>query len=264
LKFPEPIIKKIESIKNDKKRGASELAILAVETFKELILSEEEVENKKIEELVRTISSSRPSMFPISNHAKRLGKLLYNSDKPTALKIIANYIEELKKKNRRIIKNAEFLKSFSIVTCSYSSIVEKFLKKFIETLQKVIVCESRWEDISYGKKYIERIKSSKIILFPDKEIENLSGVDCGIIGADGVTLDGKIINGKPSLAMCTRLKILRKPVWVMTGLDKFGESIDTVEEGFDLIPASLIKGFITESGILNFEEFCSTAKSLYQ
>ena len=257
------MIRKIESIKNDKERGASELVLMAIESFKEFILAYEEVEREKIEELAKIISRCRPSMFPLSNHAKRLERLLYNVDRSSALKIVASYIEELKKRNDRIMKNAEFLNGSSIITCSYSSIVEEFLKKFIDSLEKVVVCESRVGNISYGRKYLERIPSPKMVLIPDGEIENLKDIDCGIIGADGVTLDGNIINGKPSLAMCSRLKSLGKPVWVMTGLDKCGESIKTVEEEFDIISVALIKGFITEEGVLEFEGFCSAARSLY-
>lgn len=263
MKVPEKVKRRLESIKDDKEKGASELVIEVIEVFREYILLDESLEKEKIDELVKIVSQIRPSMFPLSNHAKRLGKLLCNRKKSEALKVISYYIEEVKEKKEKIIKNAGFLKDSSIITCSYSSIVKGFIEKFIDKLKKVVVCESKLGNISYGKKYL-KIHSPKIVVIADDEIDNFSDADCGIIGADGVTSEGNIINGKPSLKMCSRLNNLRKPVWVITGLDKFGNNCQILEEEFDLIPANLIKGFITECGTLGFEKFCSIASSIYR
>ncbi len=265
MEIPERVKGKIESIKNDREKGASELVFEVIEAFR-IFIDEVENKNEKIDELVEIISKVRPSMFPLANHAKRLRNLLYNTeDRTEALKILSLYTAEIKERNIKIIENARFLKNSTIITCSYSSIVEGFLKKFINDLKNVFVCESRVRvgHISYGKKYLT-IQSPKISIISDDEMKKLSGMDCGILGADGITSDGYVINGKPSLKLCLRLHNLQKPVWFLTGLDKFGEKMEKLEEGFDIIPENLIKGFITEKGIFNFKEFCDTASSIYR
>lgn len=260
---PEIIKEKIESIRKDRERGASELVIQVIEVFKDFITFHPNPKREEMEEFVKEISYLRPSMFPISNHARKLGRMLMSiKTRDDGMKAISGYLNGIKERDERIMENASFLKNFSIITCSYSSLLGRFLKGFINELKSVMVCKSRIGDISYGEKYLS-IGHSKIILIPDEEMENFSNVDCGIIGADGITSDGYIINGKPSLRMCSFLKLLNKSLWVITGLDKFGEKLETIEEGFDLVPENLITGFITEFGIMKFEEFCSSAKSYF-
>lgn len=263
MRLPERVERKIKEIEEDRERGASELIFEIIEAFR-LLLSEGFNRRDLIIETAGRLSKARPSISPIKNHAERiaksLGKILSSEE---AFSFLEDYRKKMKRRDEEVLNNAEFLKHFSLITCSYSSLVKKFLQRLTpeNTLKEVLVLESRLGGMGYGRKYLD---IPIVSIVPDDEIENgVKRVDAGLIGADSVAGDGFVINGTPSLKLAMALHSLQKPLYVITGLDKWTEKTAHVEDGFDLIPSHLVKAFITEEGVLSFEEFSKRASSLF-
>ncbi len=259
MKLPSSLERDIEKIKTEKEKSASEILRDEIGMFLKAIESSETLNKELIIEIVKAISSSRPSMICISNCASEIGKeVLKASSKEEALSFLKRYSEILKKSEEMILQNANFLLSFSsFITASYSSLVMKVMKMLSENKNDVTLfaCESKSGDISYGSKYKELSKSLNFFLIPDDGMdEYVKTAEIGIIGADAIIKEGFLINGFPSMRLCSSLSSLKKPIYVITSLNRLTERIPALEEGFDLVPSKIISGFITERGILKFEE----------
>lgn len=244
------IEKEIEKIHSDREKGASELLYDAVSILKKV----SQTRNiEKVVEVSHLIEKLRPSMVIIKNHMIRIRKRLFEC----GLDALDEYPQILNEMRDRAIENANFLRG-TVITCSFSSLVRDVLIR--PSIRKVIALRSYINGISYGEKMKETV-GEKVEVVDEKEIKAIPPCDYGLIGADAITENGFVINGYPSLFLAEMCKLSNIPLYIVATLDKFADEVP-VEEGFEKVPVELIKGFITEEGVLTFEEFVKCAKSV--
>jgi len=269
------IIEAINELKNDDIHGASGLSLHALNTLN-LAASESQAKTtakfvREIEEVAEQLASARPNITPIANYANRfLHEILMKSrdeHDPEALKSFAE------KKGKELVKSAT--KAFSktveyasgiisdldtVITCSYSSTVCQVfeLASQRETRFRVMVAESRHNDKSYGEITAKQLMRYQIPveIVPDGSINlRIAKADKALVGADSITGDGYLINGKPTLALAQAAKSKNIPFFIACESSKFtipGYVTKTIEleSGFERIPLDLITAIITEKGTM--------------
>jgi translation initiation factor eIF-2B subunit delta len=254
---------RIEEIKGDKIHGASFLAKKSLETLK--VASEQSQSGETggflnyLENVAEKLTRARPSMSPIANVVAQFSdrvKMVSGEEDVISLKKFAvsmaeKLFEELNTASLKTAQNASLLiqNEDKVMTCSHSSSVVNTLKtaKSQGKSFEVLACESRSEDISYGEKIAQELKSFvSVKVIPDDKIEDcIEEVSMVLVGADSILKDGSLINGTPTyrLALAANGKI---PFYVVCERIKFSTSDKEAEKGFDYIPASLITRIVTD------------------
>jgi len=267
------VLKRIDEIRLDRSRGASELAREALLTLK---FSVEMCEEEKTSDLIRFINevgillfNARPSMSPIRN---LIAKALFEVNKglemglksPSSLREFASSkIEELircselslhkiSKKGAEIIEEGDV-----VVTCSYSSTLLMTFEaaRIVGKRFRILIAESRSLGRSYGKLLAEKLEERKIKVevFPDDEIEAyVARAKKAMVGADSILEDGSVINGFPTYRLAKASKELNVPFYVLCEVSKFRvpEEELKIEEGLDFIPSEFITAILTEEGLI--------------
>ena len=148
-----------------------------------------------------------------------------------------------------------------LITCSYSSTIFECLKfgKQQGKRFKVLVAESKTSSVCYGEVLANFLKSINIDVqvFPDNEIhKHILKTKFALVGTDSILFDGSVINGTPSYKLAVQAKETGKkyfPVCETTKVNTLsflGKNFK-LQKGFDIVPANLITGIITENGILD-------------
>jgi len=271
--LPQDIYQKIEEIKTDKVRGASELATKAVGVMKLLAeksrAEKEEDLLKELREVELALIRARPEMAPITSNVARVvcqvlkehkahpGKLK-NFIKSAAERRIREYKEESLKaaeKGAWIIKEGE-----RIMTCSYSSTICNVFRMAAKQKKRIhiLIAESKFGDKTYGKIMLDKLNlpESTVEPIPDDKIEeNTLRVNKVLVGADSVLVDGSLINGVPTLFLARAARKFSVPFYSVCETAKFDlfgnlSKRSKIEPGFDLISPELITAFITEEGLI--------------
>ena len=183
-------------------------------------------------------------------------------------KFAVSRIEELSNQSVTAIrKSAEWAANLIndsdyIATCSHSSTIcrtfelaKKQGKNF-----KVMVAESRTADgkFRYGRVLASFLESLKIPVevFLDKKIYMyIPKTSCVLVGADSVLVDGSVINGSPTFGVAVEAEDSGIPFYSVCETSKvntlsyLGKNVEA-KKGFDLVPANLITGVVSEKGIL--------------
>jgi translation initiation factor 2B subunit (eIF-2B alpha/beta/delta family) len=85
------------------------------------------------------------------------------------------------------------------------------------------------------------------------------------VGADSLLFDGSIINGSPTHEVAVTAKECGVPFYSACETTKvnilsyLGENVE-LKKNFDLVPANLITGLITEKGILDANKIVEITK----
>ncbi|MEN6460578.1 MAG: hypothetical protein ABFC94_04310 [Syntrophomonas sp.] len=268
--------KRIEAIRNDRSHGASELTRQALKIMQDAARASTADNPLEFLDDMRRIAGNliitRTTMVSIRNSISRfMFKLIAECAKSdnnleslqtwsvqTTVDLI-NIVAEAR--DKAIINATEFIPDGArLLTCSYSSTVIDTLKHTVTSGKSfnIMVLESQFGRFKYGEMAAARLAEKGIActVIPDKQIKAiLPQSDMILIGADAVLTDGSIINGCPSLVLARVAAENMPPVPVYSICEsiKFypGKTLSLEEEGFDLIPAQLIKGIITEDAILN-------------
>jgi translation initiation factor eIF-2B subunit delta len=269
------VIKEITQLKNDDIHGASWLSLHAINT---LILAVSESQTatvadfvQEIKEVAEELANARPNITPIANYANQfLHQIITRSQNEIALKSVKSFAET---KGKEILKSAT--KAFSkaveyacgiigdldtVITCSYSSTVCQVLEVASQREAKfrVIVAESKFNDKAYGEITAKQLMNHQIPveIVADGEINRrVSKADKALVGADSITADGYLVNGKPTLLLAQAAKNKRIPFYVVCESAKFTirgyiTKSKELEPGFDRIPLDLVTGIITEKGTM--------------
>jgi translation initiation factor eIF-2B subunit delta len=162
--------------------------------------------------------------------------------------------------------------SVCLATCSYSSTVCETLKvaKNQGKNFKVFIAESRTPDNKFyhGQFLATYLKALKIQtkVFPDNEIQRyVRKTNCVLVGADSVLHDGSIINGTPTLELAVTANECKIPFYSVcettkvNSLSYLGKKVE-LKQGFDVVPAHLVTGVITEKGILGTNNVVAVIK----
>lgn len=153
----------------------------------------------------------------------------------------------------------------SAITISYSNAVLHAIKNGIK---RVVLLESKPGNET-EMAYNEYSRYAEVILVPDLTMEYFSsGIECMVVGADGVYTDGlvnkigtkvlsKIFPGK-KIAVLESFKVSDGPSPDFHEVELRGVRIPL----FDLTPLSAFHEFITELGRYNSEEILNVKKKL--
>ena len=269
------LIEEINDLKNDDIHGASGLSLHALNTLN-LAVSESGAKTiaefvKEIEEVAEQLASARPNITPIANYSNQfLHQIIMKSQGEHDFEALRSFAE---KKGKELIKSAT--KAFSktveyasgiisdldtVITCSYSSTVCQILELASqrETRFRVIIAESRHNDKAYGEITAKQLMQYQIPveMVPDANINfRISKADKALVGADSITGDGYLINGKPTFSLAQVAKSKNIPLYVACESSKFTirgyvTKSAELEPGFDKIPLDLVTAIITEKGTM--------------
>ncbi|MBN1375327.1 MAG: hypothetical protein JXA01_04150 [Dehalococcoidia bacterium] len=270
---------RINGIKKDRAHGAGWLTSQAVQILEEAASASTAGSTaafiKEIGQVAAWLMDARPDMVSIPNYVIEFkeeldGALASSKSADNLKKRAAAIARKLKTYNedtsvRSARYAARLIGQRSIVmTCSYSSIVcqtlETARQKGIDF--KVLAAESLNSKIYYGNIMLERLKKSGIAgrTFPDNHVAWYTArANTIILGADAVSLQGWIINGVPSYSLALTASRKNVPVYAVCQSAKidargFLAGLRAPEPGFEMVPLDLIKGVVTECGILQTDD----------
>jgi len=269
------VLKEITQLKNDDIHGASWLSQHAINT---LILAVSESQTttvadlvQEIQEVAEELTSARPSITPITNYANQfLHQIVTGSQNENSLEALKSFAEikgkELvKSATKAVSKAVEYACGIigdldTVITCSYSSTVCQVLELASqrETRFRVIAAESKFNDKAYGEITAKQLMKYEIpveIVADAKINPRVSKADKALVGADSITADGYLINGKPTLLLAQAAKTKRIPFYVVCESAKFTirgyiTKSTELEPSFDKTPLNLVTGIITEKGTM--------------
>jgi translation initiation factor 2B subunit (eIF-2B alpha/beta/delta family) len=269
------VLEEINKLKNDDIHGASWLSLHAINT---LILAVSESQTttvadlvQEIQEVAEELTSARPSITPITNYANQfLHQIVTGSQNENSLEALKSFAEikgkELvKSATKAVSKAVEYACGIigdldTVITCSYSSTVCQVLELASqrETRFRVIAAESKFNDKAYGEITAKQLMKYEIpveIVADAKINPRVSKADKALVGADSITADGYLINGKPTLLLAQAAKTKRIPFYVVCESAKFTirgyiTKSTELEPSFDKTPLNLVTGIITEKGTM--------------
>jgi translation initiation factor eIF-2B subunit delta len=276
---------KIREIESDRSSGASQIARNALGVLRFFVqTSKNETSGGFVEEfreVGRRLFEARPNMAPVQNLVAQIiyeVNILEEHDLVSVRKFALSRIDELSEESETAVKKsaeeavALIDDSDCLATCSYSSTVYETFKvaKRQGKSFKVFVAESRSDDgkFRYGQTLATFLKSIKIPaeVFADNEIHRyVPKTKCVLVGADSLLFDGSIINGRPPCEVAVTAKEHGIPVYSVcetikaNTLSYLGKNVE-LKKGFDLVPANLITGIVTEKGILDTKEIVEIMK----
>ena len=291
---------RIADIEADRTLGASELALAALQVLKrettEVRAKSPDALLTHLSNVAWHLRSTRPSMAPLTNatafvlyHAmrepikpKRVSHLRaliaekideYETNCKNASKIISHQTESLLADNS------------TILTHSYSGTVVNAITSSSRENLHIIVTESRplYEGVKTANRLSEKYD---VTLITDAQAGYFIGqADIVLIGADSVLPDGAVVNKVGTHLIALAAERQNVPVYALCQTDKFRslahdndstieleekDSSEVISEGvqevkvrniyFDVTPAALIRGIVTERGILTTNDVFPIAK----
>lgn len=276
---------KTEKIKYDRKSGANQLALNALNLLQSF---SKKSKNETSQSFVRDfnefgyrILKVRPTIAPIQNLVAQIVYEVNNLEEDNLDSIrsyIISRIEELSRLSRMAIKkSAQFASTLisnadCVATCSYSSTVFETFKAAAQQQKhfNVLIAESKSSDgkLSYGRILASFLKPLKIqvdVFLDDLIYKIIPKTNSVLVGADSVFWDGSILNGTPTYGVAIEAEENSIPFYSVCETTKvntlhfLSNNID-LKEGFDLIPANLITELVTEKGALSDEKLLEIIK----
>jgi translation initiation factor 2B subunit (eIF-2B alpha/beta/delta family) len=269
------VLKEITQLKEDDIHGASWLSLHAINTLM-LAVSESQAPTvtdlvQEIKKLAEELTNARPSITPITNYANQfLHQIVTRSQNENDLEALKSFAET---KGKELVKSATKAVSKAVgyacgiigdldtvITCSYSATVCQVLElaKQRETRFRVIAAESKFNDKAYGDitaKHLVKYQIPVEIIGDGQINRRISKADKALVGADSITADGYLINGKPTLLLAQAAKNKKMPFYVVCESAKFTirgyiTKSTELEPSFDKTPLNLVTGIITEKGTM--------------
>jgi len=267
------VLDAINDITTNQTSGASELAVQALHVITQSILASKTDNSEslysELKETLDAVAGCRPAMATIYNCVLRFqNQLQLCTNSRNSLAELRSYcietLEQLEKtilanKYQSILNAADFINAgANLATCSYSSTLIEAIHNAVLLGKKMhfLILQSQSGAINYGEQTQLRLAAEGTIcqLISDEiKPESLDEVDIILIGADTVFLDGSVMNGYPSLKLAATAAEHNPPipVYVLCDSLKFSldRRLDKTEPGFELIPAKLVTGLISEDGV---------------
>ncbi|MBM3238661.1 NUDIX domain-containing protein [Candidatus Poribacteria bacterium] len=279
----------IDKIERDRVHGASELSLMALDGLKAAMGLSTIKKTDELFEYLSNIAwylhYTRPSMAPLTN---AIAYVLYHSQQGlnqaknvsdfTAYvsEIIDEYRVYSKDASDIIYRNAQNLLSdnMTIFTHSYSSTVVNTILESGRKNLNIIVTEAR--PLNEGVKTANSLSQEyNVTLITDAQAGYfMNNADIVLMGADSVLSDGSVINKIGTYLIALAAQKQKIPVYTLCQTNKFhlksgnGEAIELEEKEkqevisenipnvsvrniyFEITPAELISGIITEEGVL--------------
>lgn len=277
---------KIREIEFDRSSGASEIARNALGVLRFFVQT---TEDGSLEDFVegfravgRRLFAARPNMAPVQNLVTQIVyevTALEECDLVSARQFALSRIDTLCTQSVEAVKKSAELATTLIgdfgcvATCSYSSTVCETLKTAKQQGKSftVYVAESKSGDgsLCYGQELANFLESICVPaqVFPDDEIYRyVPKTDCVLVGADSILRGGSIINGTPTCEVAVKAKDYGIPFFSVCETTKantlsyLGKEVN-LKKGFELVPANLMTGIVTEQGILATNQIVDIMKT---
>ena len=270
----EEILSQIES---DKENGATYLAgrgLDVLEIFATSLEGDAQAAESSLQDLVKRISSIRPSMGAIRTQAmlayRRAEELVEKGiSLPKALEsAVAEERKKLEEADQIIAEIAfeEMGSGGTIVTCSSSGTV----KTVVQKLRPASILIGEGYPLGDGARaarwFVQEGFDVKIV--SDADLPTIvKGTRAVLVGADQVLADGSVVNRSSTLSLALSAQHFRVPFYVACQRIKFsGQNDVTIEEYtsnsvietgvptgiplFDVTPPELIRKILTEIGAM--------------
>ncbi len=262
------IRERIEKIRGDREHGAGFLTLKAISAV-ELLAEESRARDSEefqaeLRELREKLSAIRPTMCSIANAISWLADSILGRAEGKSveeLKALARACtsyakEELKRRSLLACYKAQDLivSGDSIMTASYSSQVAGTFRraKDMGKMFTILALESLSQGKYYGQALALELKKENIkaLLIPDVDIaRSIALANKVLIGTDAILPQGYVINGTPSLCLAKVAQRNHLPFYVVGEMIKMSPHFFEPDQGFDIIPPSLITRIITDQEI---------------
>ena len=246
----------IEELRNDYINGSSAIALHALDIITAAIDLKTGRDMSFPRDVAEKLIKAKPSMsaiatvvrYAMKDYSKSVGKVkkyFCNHVRERFLQCTEDSIDEC---FRSLFRDKS--KKVTVITCSYSNNVSGVLiRAYLNGFKlKVYTLQSLWRDRDYADvlaSVLNRngIMTEKISL---KQLsKTASKADFALIGCDGMNLQGRALNGLPSLEMA-------KSIYNFLPLYIVGESFKKTDkllsaDGFEIIPAKYIKKIFSDT-----------------
>ncbi|HEY1390756.1 MAG TPA: hypothetical protein VGF38_19635 [Ktedonobacterales bacterium] len=291
--LPADIAASIRAIRDDREHGASWLARVAAGALLRLTEPRDDVSNDMWDAVVRTAAqalvASRPSMAAVANTAARIWNAGQSAAPAEAHKQLRAMAERLATQGEQIQHAlrtyAEKMFLGNVYTMSRSSTVEDVLCGLGQSriIERVLIGASLpgGEGVAMGRALAQR--GLDVTLIADTACGVFIGeATCVVLGADSLRADGSLVNkvgsyplalvareaGKPVYVLCETLKIAAPQFPLVLEEKDLTELLPDPVDGlrarnpyFDVTPAELIAGYVTEQGVLDRETVARHAEA---
>ena len=283
--------KKIDAIARDRSHGAAQLATSAI---KILLSVCKRCSGKDLEQLLSAVRQTalslakvRPSMAAIRNWSLVFSQRFHQKINDTTSfseaqqqgillgeELLAqqqSFIEFQVKAARDILKNCK-----SLLTLSYSSTVESILRYGLPSNCRLVIAESR--PLMEGRRLFKNLEHifADLRMITDAQMGlAIPNTDLVLVGADTILADLAVVNKTGTYLSALVAHTHSRDFFVAADTYKINAAVDSgncvleAKSGrelwpnhekhcdniyFDITPAKLISGFVTEEGILDVAE----------
>jgi translation initiation factor 2B subunit (eIF-2B alpha/beta/delta family)/ADP-ribose pyrophosphatase YjhB (NUDIX family) len=255
----------LREVRDDREHGAAFLAGRAVEVLALAAATSAAPSGtafwEEMQRLVESLVGVRPSMVPVGAAARRWLEELRRRAAATAgpeelRSAAAEVTEDLKREMEECRlgsaqRAAELAaRSRRVATTSFSATVAEALAGAGRRARAegrdfaVLVVESG----GHGHRLAERLREEgvEVAVFGLEELEScLAGADLVLVGADALLPDGSVVNGSPSLSLARAAASRGVPFLVVADRFKRAAGEVPLEEGFERVPAELVKAIVS-------------------
>jgi len=274
--LPEAVEEKIAAVAGDHQSGATHLAERALRAF-DLLVASGSTDRASVQELARRLEEAQPAMASVRTVSRLAARFLLETPEswPAFVGAMQRDLEEGRRKaGRNFVKLLE--RPATILTLSRSTNVFECLVAAHQKglVQEALVLESR--PLLEGVELARDLHGAGVpvaVITDGAAGAFVAGATLGLTGADTVFLDGSVVNrsgthalaalcraaGKPFYAACETFKIdttrsardWRPP----PDEDPRQVAVDLPARNpiFDLTPATLVTGVVTERGVFKPE-----------
>ncbi len=280
----------VAEIRNDRTRGASELARRSLELLAEAARTRLAVDAMELREhlltLAAELSAARPSMAPVQNLLRRWRDGLTipaDLDLSSARRLAAEQAEALIAASRRAVADCaahaarRLGPGRTVMTHSLSSTVVEVCRLLKDAGLRMIVTESR--PLGEGRQLAERLSAWNVptLYITDAQMGLfVAQADAVLVGADSVLADGAVVNKAGTYLLALAARDQGVPFHVCCESFKWRaadqpppelEEMAPAELGlpdwpavtvrnvyFDITPARLVSGWIDETGVRSTAE----------
>ena len=291
--LPADIEASIQAIRDDREHGASWLARAAAGVLLRLTEPRDDVSDDIWDAVVRMAAqelvAARPSMAAVANAAARIwdaGQSAAPANRREQLRNMAERLATQEEQTQLALRtHAEKMFLGNVYTMSRSGTIEDVLRDLGQRriIGQVLIAASMpgGEGVAMGRALAE--SGLDVMLVADAACGLFVGeASCVVLGADSLRADGSLVNkvgsyplalvareaGTPVHALCETLKIAAPDFpLVLEEMDPEELLPDPVagfharNPYFDVTPAALITGYVTEQGVLNRESVARYAQA---
>lgn len=292
--LPTDIEASIQAIRDDREHGASWLARAAAGVLLRLTEPRDDVADDIWDAVVRMAAQelveARPSMAAVANTAARIWDAGRSAATPTEartqLRDMAERLATQDEQTQLALRTyAEKMLLGNVYTMSRSGTVEDVLRDLGQRriIGRVIIGASvpGGEGVTMGRALAQ--SGLDVTLVADTACGLFIGeASCVVLGADSLRADGSLVNkvgsyplalvareaGKPVYALCETLKISAPDFPLIIEEKDPAELLPDPVAGFrarnpyfDVTPAQLISGYMTEQGVLDRETVARLAET---